>query len=176
MVLLSLMGLMISVLRSQKGTLSQQISLYRAKQAIERINMQIRLSVQGTIRVINAAGNPAQQGNRVEFTRSGETIPAAIQLTAGADGDFNTAWDNRLMYYAKASDNSGAMEIARGISTPDANGAFTYRSATTPLTVRMRTGDIATTSTTVKDKQDAMSGRGMQGVEINITVGPRNEQ
>lgn len=183
-VITSLIGLMINMMRSQKAILSQEMSLSKAKQAIELINREIRPATEGSIIVVDASGNPAPQGNRVEFARmeiknNPKLLPAsAIELTPGDDGDFSTTWDNQLLFYIKATDQpSKALKIITGgVGTPDTGGAFKYLGATEPLAVRLRTGDSVSTATTSSNKirQDNYSGRNMQGVDINITVGPRN--
>lgn len=170
------MGLFVTMLRSQKAVFNQEISLYRAKKAVERIDREIRLAQTAIpLRVEDSAGNAAQYGNRVEFTRSGEATARAIELTGGADGDLKTAWDNKLIYYPNAASTGSPEEIARGISAPSTSGTFTYMAgANSPLFVHLRTGD-SVTSGTDKVKQDAYSGRGMQGVDITITVAPRSD-
>jgi hypothetical protein len=166
-----LVSLSITVGRMQKGIYAQQMALKNARKAIETINREIRLA-KTPLRVVDANGDPAQAGNRVEFSRWGETTVRSIELISD-DNDLTTPWDNTLLYDPDTSVSGDEVEVTKGISAIQQGAAFRYTGATTPLVIKMRTGDpVGVEDTTASD---AYSGPGMQGFEINITVGPRNE-
>ena len=166
-----LVSLSIMVGRMQKGIYSQQIALKNAKKTIETINREIRLA-KVPLRVVDANGNPVQAGNRVEFSRWGETTVRSIELISH-DDDLATPWDNTLIYDPDTSVSGDEVEVTKGISAIQQGAAFRYTGATTPLIVKMRTGDSVRVENT--QASDAYTGPGMQGFEINITVAPRNE-
>lgn len=170
----SMVSISTIIAREHKGIFSQQFSVHEAKSAIETINREIRLATTPLL-VVDGTGAAVQQGNRVEFQRLNDTVVRAFELQAGADGDIALPWDNRLIYDPDTSIDGDEIEVARGIGPVEPAGAFTYSGATTPLVVRMRTGDPVGDLTEEQEVQSrANTGRGTQGMEINITVGPRN--
>lgn len=166
-----LVSLSIMVGRMQKSIYSQQMALKNAKKTIETMNREIRLA-KAPLRLLDANGNPAQAGNRVEFSRWGETTVRSIELISD-DDDFTTPWDNTLLYDPDITVGGDEVEVTKSISPIQQGAAFRYTGATTPLTVKMRTGDPVGVEDT--KASDAYTGPGMQGFEINITVAPRNE-
>lgn len=172
LVALAIMSLFLMSLKMDRSIFSQQRSLHDAKSAIETLNREIRLA-QAPLTVLDAAGNAADDGNRVEFGRTGEAPDArAIELVSD-DGDLTTPWDNRLIYDPDTTAAGDEQLICDMVSPTNATlTAFNYQNATTPLQVTLRTGDPVRAADT--SASDAYTGRGMQGVEINITVAPRN--
>jgi hypothetical protein len=166
----SLSGLTVLGLQIQKSILSQQVSLARAKRALERLNQEIRVAV-APLRVVDSEGNPVPQGNRVEFRHPGDARNRAFELVSG-DNDFATPWDNQLIYDPNTTQAGDEEVVTNWISPAAAAGAFAYQSALTPLVIRMRTGEPVGTANQAELK--ARTGAGLQGVEINITVAPRN--
>ncbi|NQU45256.1 hypothetical protein HQ520_18390 [bacterium] len=166
-VAIALAALIITVSRMNHSVLYQQQSLRQAKTAIERINIEIRRATL-PVRVVNPAGLPALQGNAIQFSRLGEPPYQHSIRIVSEDGDLMTPWDNALVYTPAGGDDE---QIARWVTPIEKNGAFRYSGATAPLTVWMRAGDPVD-----EDLNDASarSGPGLQGVEINITVAPRN--
>lgn len=162
------------IARGTKGIFFQQQSLKNAKNAIETINREIRLATT-PLQVFDANGNPASQGNRVEFQRPGDAIVRAFEIEAGPDGDLGTPWDNVLVYDPDISTDENEVEIARGVYPLNTVGAFVYSGATSPLVVQMRTGDpVGNLTPELETMSLTQTGRGTQGMEINITVAPRN--
>ena len=153
----------------------QQISLRNAKSAIETLNIELRYATT-PLRIEDSSGNPAIQGNRVEFTRSGETTVRAFELVSD-DAFTSTPWDNRLVYDPDI-DTSGDEEIIAVDLIPfETTGSFRYTGASAPLIVQMRVGDPAVTQAQdaqLFEQANMRSGPGLQGMEINITVAPRN--
>ncbi|MBN1865989.1 prepilin-type N-terminal cleavage/methylation domain-containing protein [Candidatus Sumerlaeota bacterium] len=143
-----------------KATASQQLALYNAKKAIEVLNREIR---RAQAPLLNLNG----WGNRVEFRRFGESTVRSLELVS-SDDDVTTPWDNSLVYDPNTATSGDEVTIAENIAASTAQGAFNYASGNRPLVVRMRAGDP------VDDEARQLTGPGVQGVEINITVGPRN--
>jgi prepilin-type N-terminal cleavage/methylation domain-containing protein len=179
-----LIGLIIMSQRILKSNFSQQLSIRNAKRSIDGmngINAELRMATTD-VRVFNNAGNQAQQGNRVTFNRPGEPQGRRqLRLNPGPDGDFFTPWDNFLEFDPDTSKNGDEVIVSRNLSPSNSAGAFLYGGAGTPVVVQMRAGDPrprpGDTKTLSEEeilRANAHSGRGLQGVEINITVAPRN--
>jgi len=148
----------------------QQFSLLEARKAIESINDEVRLAT-APLRVIDDSWNGAIQGNGVLFGHVGEPSNQRLLRLESVDEDMMTPQDNRLIYDPNTSVTGDEIEVARWLTPIEADGAFTYDGATTPLVVWMRAGDpVGDAEGTV----DHITGPGTQGVEINITVAPRN--
>lgn len=157
-----------------KGSFFQQQANQEAKLAIEAINREIRLAA-APLTVLNGAGQPAPQGDKVEFSRAGEAAVRAIELLPGPDGDLATPWDNLLIFDPDTAVAGDEMTIARMIGRVDAAGIFQYAGAASPLIVSMRAGDPAGDITaSLAAESMTRTGRGTQSVEINIVVAPRN--
>ena len=177
MVTFSVASISIMVGRLHKSVFAQQHALHQATKAIEALNREIR-AASAPLLVFDDEGKPALQGNRVDFVRLNGAITRRITLIS-ADGDMATPWDNSLIFDPDIDRPGDEIVIAKGIAPTDPAGAFIYGGAQTPLTVRMRTGDPIVTgddeaSVALREKANTMTGPGLQGVEINITVAPRN--
>lgn len=161
MVIIALMALTIMVGKIHKSVHAQQRALASAKSAMEGLgglNREIRMAEQGTLGLNG-------WGNRIVYQIKGEVGQREIELTAGADGDIMTPWDNELV----ARDSGGnETVIADWLAPKDVQGAFHCLGAYTPLTVNMRAGDP------VGDPSVAQTGPGVQGAEIHIMISPRN--
>ena len=166
----SVVGLALMAAKVHKSVFRQQIALCDAKRAIETINREIRLATT-PLRLVDADGNSVLRGNRVLFSRPGETSVRSIELRS-TDAEIKTPWDNTLVYDPNTAIQDDEQEICRYISPSDTTDAFGYVSAATPLVVQMRTGDPV--DPTVAGVSDLYTGMDMQGFEINITVAPRN--
>jgi prepilin-type N-terminal cleavage/methylation domain-containing protein len=171
LVVLSAIGLTITTGRMGKSIFAQQRSLKDAKGGIERLNREIRLATT-PLSVLDAAGQPAMQGNTVAFARAGEAAGLRRFFLQSDDADLNTPGDNRLIYDPNVNQDGDEQVVARTISPSDPLGAFSYEDATTPLVVQLRTGDSLDED--AREESDRVTGVGMQGMEINITVAPRN--
>jgi type II secretory pathway pseudopilin PulG len=175
LVSLAVMGLFLMTIRFFSSITSEQRSLRYAKSAIDGlhgINREIRLGVAP----LTPVGTPGADGwfNAIEYSYFGQTEKRRIELRPGQDGDINTPWDNELVYQP-ASGNSGDEVVIAKWLAPVRNdsgelnsGIFSYTDATTNLIVRARVGDP------VGDTAPHITGPGLQGAEINITVSPRN--
>lgn len=163
MVAVSASGLSVLAGRLYKIIRTQQQALGYAKQATETINRAIHTASTPVI------VSPAPTGNRVTFKRSDSAITQAFELKS-VDKDMNTPWDNELIYDPDTSVNGDEILVARWLVPIDAAGAFTNPGGDTPLLVRMRCGDPVDS----KNKYLFTSGPGMQGIEINLAVSPRN--
>jgi prepilin-type N-terminal cleavage/methylation domain-containing protein len=174
LVSVALMGLFLMSIRFFASISSQTRSLSYAKSAMEGphgLNREIRKAVAPLKPV-----TPGADGwfNAVEFNYFGEAQLRRIELRPGADNDLNTPWDNELVYQSTSGDSSDEAVIARWLA-PVQNaagvrnsGIFSYTDATRNLIVRARVGDP------VGDTAPHITGPGLQGAEINITVSPRN--
>ena len=170
MVAISLVGLVMTVSRLSQGVFYQQLALQQAQSTTEGINREIRLATT-PLRVVNDAGASVAQGNCVLFSRLGEPADSrSFQLLAG-DNDLMTPYDNTLVYDPDTSVTGDERVVAKWLSPLDPAGVFRYGGTTTPLTVWLRAGDPVGGDSAAAN---AHSGPGLQGVEINIAVAPRN--
>jgi len=182
---IGLVSLIVLGSRLHRSISYQEVALNQTAPLIEKINRELRMATTQGVppRVIDASGVPALKGNRVEFSRRGEPAgKRSIELVSG-DGVFSTSNDNELVFDPDTS-VAGDEEIWGHWVSPleqDKDGnmlsvenahAFSYNGPTTPVTVWMRVGDPVVLED--PDVNDRFSGPGVQGVEINITVGPRN--
>jgi type II secretory pathway pseudopilin PulG len=170
----AVMGLFVMSARYFASISSQTRSLKYAKSAMEGphgLNREIRNAVAPLKPV-----TPEADGwfNAVEFAYFGETQLRRIELRPGADGDLATPWDNELVYQPSSGDSTDEAVIAKWLA-PVRNasgvlnsGIFSYTDATRNLIVRARVGDP------VGNDAPYVTGPGLQGAEINITVSPRN--
>lgn len=163
LIALSASGLTIIGGRLYKIIRTQQQALGYAKQATERINRAIHTASTPVI------VNPAPTGNRVTFKRSNDGIAQAFELKS-TDDDMKTPWDNELIYDPDTTANGDEIVVARWLVPIDPAGAFTNPGGDTPLIVRMRCGDPIGS----EKKYLFTSGPGLQGIEINLAVSPRN--
>jgi hypothetical protein len=155
----------------EKSIFFQQACLKEAQSAIEGLNREIRLATTD-MRVVDESGAPAPQGNCVLFSRRDEPkYQRSIQLVS-TDRDMLTPWDNTLVYDPDRATAGDEVVLARWVTPLAAAGAFSYHDASTPLVVWMRAGDPVGGDLVAAN---AVSGPGIQGMEINITVAPRNE-
>lgn len=182
---IGLVSLIVVGSRLHRSISYQEVALSQTAPLIEKINRELRMAtVQGVPpRVIDASGVPALKGNRIEFARRGEPAGSrSIELVSG-DGLFSTANDNELVFDPDTSVAGDEVVWGRWVSPQeqDEEGnllyveeahAFSYNGPTTPVTVWIRVGDPVVLED--PDINDRFSGPGVQGVEINITVGPRN--
>lgn len=160
-----------TILSSQmaKATFSQQRAIHDTKSITETLNREIHLAAT-PLAVFDEAGQPAPRGFRVDFSRPAEPgVTRRIELISG-DGDWMTALDNRLVFDPDITIDGNEVELARGITPIVAAGIFAYGGARTPLAVQLRRGDPVGGDA----DSDLVTGRGVQGVEINLTVSPRN--
>lgn len=168
-------GLLYMTMRIDKSVFSQQISLHQAKKAIEALNLEIRLATTPLI-VRDADGNIATDGNRVEFSRSGDPTTRSFELISN-DASMATPWDNTFVYDPDVDTDGDEIVVARGIAPVNPEGAFNYSGARIPLVALMRTGDWipdGDDSLDMENQAHAQTGPGLQGVEINISIAPRN--
>lgn len=168
-------GLLYMTMRIDKSVFSQQSSLHQAKKAIEALNLEIRLATTPLI-VYDEDGNAADQGNRVEFSRSGEATTRSFELISN-DDNMATPWDNTFVYDPDVDTDDDELIVARGVAPVEPEGAFAYQGARTPLIALMRTGDWIPDdddSLNMENQAHAQTGPGLQGVEINISIAPRN--
>lgn len=157
--------------RMEKSIFSQQRELSDARKAIETFNSQIRMATT-PLSVVDSSGNSATQGNRVLFARNGEAAgKRAIELKS-VDSDMTTPGDNTLIYDPDTSVANNEIIVARMISTTDTAGAFRYVDSRSPLQTFLRVGDPS--AGTGQAAANAATGANWQGVEINISVAPRN--
>ncbi len=188
------MGMITLTVMSQriiKSDFSQQMAIRNAKAAIDGlngINRQFSMAVSSGAnapRVYNSAGAVVANtwANRVEFSRPGDAAGKRRRylLSPGPDGNMWTPWDNFLQYDPDTTVAGNEVIVATGLSPVNSGGAFRFTDATTPLTVQMRVGDPVTRPGDPKtitqaelDNSNAHTGKGLQGVEINITVAARN--
>ncbi|MCL5271533.1 MAG: prepilin-type N-terminal cleavage/methylation domain-containing protein [bacterium] len=173
MVAIGLASLTTTATRMARAIYYQQLALREGKAAMEFINQEIRQATT-PLRVLDAAGNTAVQGNAVVFSRAGESAgKREIQLVS-TDGDLMTPWDNSLVLDPDTGAAGDEIALARWLTPLDAAGAFSYQGATTALEVRLRAGDPETDNADLIARSNAHSGPGIQGLEVNIAVAPRN--
>ncbi len=188
----SLLGLIIMAQRTLKPEFSQQMHTKYAKTAVEQISNAIRGASVSSIQVYNDAGAIATTGNRVDFANPGEANGRRrIRLNNGADNNAATPWDNTLTIDFDTSTASTVDVTIPWVTQTTFNNAiaplFTWTNAFNPLSVRLRVGDPTgnNTSATVVNPDgggnynnaalcDARTGRGLQGVDVTISVAPRN--
>jgi len=175
LVSIAVMGLFLMTIRFFSSITSEQRSLRFAKSAIDGlhgINREIRLGVAP----LTPVGTPGADGwfNAIEYSYFGQTEKRRIELRPGQDGDINTPWDNELVYQPASGNSGEEVVIAKWLAPVRNNsgelnsGIFSYTDATTNLVVRARVGDP------VGETSAHITGPGLQGAEINITVSPRN--
>jgi Tfp pilus assembly protein PilV len=157
--------------RMEKSIFSQQRELSDAKKAIETIDREIRMATT-PLTVVDAGGAATTQGNRVIFARNGEAAGHRAFELKSVDGAMTTPGDNTLVYDPDTGVSGNEIVLARMISTTDGAGAFRYLGATSPLQVFLRVGDP--TIGTGQAGANAITGTGWEGLELNISVGPRN--
>lgn len=183
LVSMALGGLLFMVMRIDKAVFAQQNALHQAKKAMEALNLEIRLATTPLI-VRDADGNPAAdsdgdgdvEGNRVEFSRLNEATVRSFELIS-ADASMASPWDNTFVYDPDVDSEGDEIVVARGIAPVNDTGAFEYAGGLTPLIALMRTGDWipeGDESQSMEYAAQAATGPGLQGVEINITIAPRN--
>lgn len=168
-------GLIYMSLRIDKSVFAQQNSLHQAKKIIESLNLEIRLATTPLV-VRDADGNASTDGNYVEFSRLNEATVRSFELIT-TDESIATPWDNRFVYDPDIDTANDEVIIARGVAPVNDTGAFTYSGARAPLVALMRTGDWIPddeSSFAMEYAAHAQTGPGLQGVEINITIAPRN--
>ena len=175
LVSLAAMGLFLFILRFDKSITSQTRSLRYAKSAIDGsfgVNREIRLAV-APLAPVGARGADGWF-NAVEYHYYGETQKRRIELKFGLDGNINTPWDNELVYQPTSGSTGDEVVIAKWLA-PVRNasgglnsGIFSYTDATMNLIVHARVGDP------VGNESPEITGPGLQGSEINISVSPRN--
>lgn len=171
-------ALLYMTMRIDKSVFNQQNALHQAKKAMEALNLEIRLATT-PLNVLDADGNPAQEGNRVEFQRVGDEAAGVTRSFELVDNDGNMAspWDNRFVYDPDIDEDDDEIIVARGIAPVNDEGAFAYQGGRNPLMVLMRTGDWIPDDDDSLDMEyqaRAATGPGLQGVEINIAISPRN--
>lgn len=167
----SVMSLSTMTSRFGKGIFWQQRSLMDSKQVVEFINSEIRQATT-PLTVIAPDGNPGVRGNRVVYNRNGEAPGLRALEIISVDGDFNTPEDNTLIFDPNTSVAGDEFVIATMNSPIDPDGVFRYVDATTPLEIDMRIGDPLDPD--LLQESNRITGYGLQGMEINITVAPRN--
>lgn len=169
--MLSIAILTSTILSSQmaRATFSQQRAIHDTKSITETLNREIRLAA-APLAVFDADGQPAPRGYRVDFSHPAQPgVTRRFELVSD-DGDWMTPLDNRLVFDPDITIDGDEVALATGITPSEAAGIFAYGGASTPLTVQLRLGDPAAGDA----ESDLVTGRGPQGVEINLTVSPRN--
>lgn len=169
-VAIALAALTITGCRMERSIFYQQASLKEAQSAIEGLNREIRLATT-PLRVVDDSGNAVPQGNCVLFSRLGEPPNQQSIRLVSTDQKMMTPWDNTLVYDPNRTVGGDEVVLARWVTPLATAGAFQYSGATTPLVVWMRVGDPVGGDLKAAN---VVSGPGIQGVEINITVAPRN--
>ncbi len=173
MVGIGLMSLTIYGGRGGKAIRSQQRALREAQSAIEGINRAIRPAVV-PLRLLDGDGNPAAVGNTVEFGWLDEPLGRRLLRLESVDADLATPWDNTLIYDPDTTRDGDAVTLAGWIAPADAAGAFAQNTGGS-LAVRLRIGDPPAPATPAARAADtAVSGQGLQGIDITLTVTPRN--
>jgi prepilin-type N-terminal cleavage/methylation domain-containing protein len=157
--------------RMEKSVASQQRALADAQKIVENLNTQIRMAAT-PLSVVDAAGNPATQGNRVVFARDGESAGKRAFELKSVDSDMTTPGDNTLIYDPDTSKAGDEIKLGRMISATDSAGAFRYVDSRSPLQTFLRAGDPSAGSG--QADANARTGANWQGVEINVSVAPRN--
>ncbi|MCE5231157.1 hypothetical protein LLG95_16395 [bacterium] len=166
-----LMSLTIYSSRVGRSIAIQQQAIRNGRAAIEGINQAVRPS-NVPLRVRDGGGNAAASGNLVELAWPGEDLGKRTIRLVSDDGNLQTPWDNRLVYDPDTAQAGDEVVLARWVTPIPNQSIFTYNGANSSLAVRMRIGDsLDPAMTTVNDSR---SGSGMQGVEIDVTVAPRN--
>lgn len=169
--------LMIYSQRILKANFSQRQAISNAKAAAELFFSQLAPAVNSGVQV-SAPGNGniwAAQGWRLDFHWPGEAnFTRRIEVLPGDDDDFDTPWDNTLVFDADTGDGIAPIEIAEYISCSDAAGPFSRNGATENIGIRFQVGDPVGATPAIKKQSDGATGPGIQGSEVNISVFPRN--
>jgi len=175
MIATSVIALTIVSGRMYKSIQAQQRFLRDAKKATETISRQFRYATQDLPVYIMNQGSVPNRGYRVQFSRAGETAIRAFYINPGADNNYDTPWDNTLVYDPNINTSGDEKVIAKYVTTSREGGCFTYMDATSPLEVNIRIGDPVINATAIILRtSNAYTGPGMQGCEVNFYVGPRN--
>ena len=167
--LIALSSLSIMVHRSSRSIFYQQFSVKEARSTIEGVNRQIRLATLPLI-VTNDAWEPMEQGNRIQFQHFGEEMGARSLELVSKDDDLMTAWDNKLLFDPDTSSDGNEIVMAKWLTPTESAGMFSYSQEDSSLVIRLRIGD----PTINGGSDDPRSGPGMQGIDIDIKVSPRN--
>ena len=166
-----LASLLVMSSRMQKSILTQQVCLSQEIKSLEALNREIRMAA-APLMVTDGGGGAAIQGNRVVFARMGEAAGRRAIALVSDDDDLMTPGDNRLLFDPDTGKSGDEVLLARNVTPLEAGGAFRYEGATRPLQVDVRLGDPASGATA---QSDAATGAGTQGVEISISIAPRND-
>lgn len=172
------MSMTIAVSRMSRATFYEQMSIKHALAGIEGINREVRLATT-SLSVVDANGVPALQGNRFLFNRKDEPSLGRSIAIVSKDSNLLTAYDNTLVYDPDVTKSGDEQVWAKWMTPIKSAGAFTYKGGTEPLVVEMRVGDpmqeVSGKQTPMEAaKNNAYSGPGVQGMEINVSVAPRN--
>lgn len=100
----------------------QDEAVIRAESAIEVLAVELRVA-QAPLTIVGAGDEAALEGNRVEFSRFGETAVRSVSLVS-IDDDITTAYDNTLVYDPNVSVDGDESVIARSVAPADERGAF----------------------------------------------------
>jgi prepilin-type N-terminal cleavage/methylation domain-containing protein len=171
LVSVGLASLLVMSARMQKSIMTQQLALRQVMKGIEGLNREIRMA-SVPLQVTDADGAVAVQGNRVLFSRLGEPAGRRSIELVSTDSDFMTAADNRLVLDPDTTKSGDEIVLARGVTPLSSAGAFRYEGTMAPLQAQMRVGDPVSGATAASD---AATGYQMQGLEINISIAPRND-
>lgn len=179
---------LITTRRMYQSITTQQRSLKSGKELIEHVNRHFRYA-QTPVIIIDEDDNFADTGIRVEFQELDEDalnedpprrvlLRRAYELVSDDDDDFQTPWDNRLVYDPDRNTDGDEVTIARDVSVVPDVLPFTYTDGQSPLVVRLRVGDPvideANPNEELEREANFRTGPGLQGFEVNITVAPRN--
>lgn len=149
----------------------QQRSAQFARSATEGINAAVRQS-SVPLRVLDDQNNPAIGGNTVELAWPGEMLGQRTIRLVSDDTDLQTPWDNRLVYDPDTTVADNDIVLANWVTPKPNQSLFTYQGQASGLIVQLRIGDsLAANMTAIND---ARSGPGLQGADVNIAVAPRN--
>lgn len=166
-----LMSLTVFSARMARSITVQQRAVQFARSATEGINAAVRPS-STPLRVLDDSNNAAISGNTVELAWPGEDLGRRTIRLVSDDDDLQTPWDNRLVYDPDTTVAGDEIVLAQWVTPKPNTNLFTYQGLASGLIVQLRIGDSLAAGMTALN--DAHSGPGLQGADVNITVSPRN--
>lgn len=165
------MSMTIFSARMARSITIQQRSIQFARSATEGINAAVRQS-SVPLRVFDDHNNAAVSGNLVELAWPGEPLGQRTIRLVSDDADLQTPWDNRLIYDPNTAIDGDEIVLANWVTPKPGQSIFTYQGQASGLIVQLRIGDSLAAGMTAIN--DAHSGPGLQGADVNIAVAPRN--
>ncbi len=168
MIGLGAMSLTIYGGRSGRAIRSQQSLAQQAQIAVEGLHRVVRPATL-PLRILNDAQETAAWGPRVELAWGDEPLGLRT-LTLEQDGDPGDPWTSRLVYDPDTTQAGDEQVLARGVSSLEPAGPFSYQGQT--LLVRLRLGDRLDPEQAAVD--NAHTGPGRQGMDLRLNIAPRN--